>query len=479
LGVLYVQKGKAVSSEKQYDVVVIGSGPGGYVAAIRAAQLKLKTAIVEAAALGGVCLNIGCIPTKALLHSAELLDEVREGKRFGVVTPEVSFDMGAALKHKDAVVKQMTGGVGFLMKKNKIDVYAGWGSIPARGQVKVALNAGGEELLAAKHIILAVGSKPRDLPGMEIDEDRIISSTGALELKEVPKSLLIVGAGAIGVEFASMYRSFGSEVTLVEALPRIVPLEDEEISAELTKVLQKRGITIMTGAKLGSVDRSESQVVAKITDANGQEQTIAAERMLLGIGRAPLTRGIGLEELGVTMDKRGYVEVDGHMRTNVEGVYAIGDCIPTPWLAHVASHEGILAVEAIAGMDVHPINYDKIPACTYCHPEVASIGLTEAKAKERGYQVKVSKFPFSANGRASTIGERTGFVKIVADAQYDEILGIHMIGPGVTELIGEGSVAMTHEATGESLVHTIHAHPTLHEAIGEAVHGLEGGYIHI
>jgi dihydrolipoamide dehydrogenase len=468
-----------VSSDKQYDVVVIGSGPGGYVAAIRAAQLKLKTAIVEAQALGGVCLNVGCIPTKALLHSAELLDEVREGKRFGVMVPEVAFDMGAALKHKDAVVKQMTGGVSMLMKKNKVDVFAGWGSIPARGQVKVKLNAGGEELLAAKNIVLAVGSKPRDLPGMEFDEDRIISSTGALELKEVPKSLLVIGAGAIGVEFASAYRSFGSEVTLVEALPRIVPLEDEDISAELSKVLSKRGISIMTGARLGSVDRSESQIVAKITDDKGQEQTIVAERMLLGIGRTPLTKGIGLEELGLAMDKRGYVEVDGHMRTKVEGIYAIGDCIPTPWLAHVASHEGILAVETIAGLETHPINYDKVPACTYCHPEVASIGLSEAKAKERGYEVKVSKFPFLANGRAATFGERTGFVKLVVDAQYDEILGMHMIGPGVTELIGEGSVALTHEATGESLVHTIHAHPTLHEVIGEAAHGLEGGYIHI
>lgn len=468
-----------MSSDKQYDVVVIGSGPGGYVAAIRAAQLKLKTAIVEAQALGGVCLNVGCIPTKALLHSAELLDEVREGKRFGVMVPEVAFDMGAALKHKDAVVKQMTGGVSMLMKKNKVDVFAGWGSIPARGQVKVKLNAGGEELLAAKNIVLAVGSKPRDLPGMEFDEDRIISSTGALELKEVPKSLLVIGAGAIGVEFASAYRSFGSEVTLVEALPRIVPLEDEDISAELSKVLSKRGISIMTGARLGSVDRSESQIVAKITDDKGQEQTIVAERMLLGIGRTPLTKGIGLEELGLAMDKRGYVEVDGHMRTKVEGIYAIGDCIPTPWLAHVASHEGILAVETIAGLETHPINYDKVPACTYCHPEVASIGLSEAKAKERGYEVKVSKFPFLANGRAATFGERTGFVKLVVDAQYDEILGMHMIGPGVTELIGEGSVALTHEATGESLVHTIHAHPTLHEVIGEAAHGLEGGYIHI
>lgn len=466
-----------MSSEKQYDVVVIGSGPGGYVAAIRAAQLGLKTAIVEGQALGGVCLNVGCIPTKALLHSAELYDEIRDGKRFGVIAPEVQLDMNGVLEHKNRVVKQMTGGVGSLMKKNKIDVYEGWGSLPARGRVKVALNKGGEEQLQAKNIVLAVGSKPRDLPGMEFDEDRIISSTGALELEQVPKSLLIVGAGAIGVEFASIYNSFGTQVTLIEALPRIVPLEDEEISAELTKVFQKRKINVMTGARLGSVDRSESQIVAQVTDAQGKEQSIVAERMLLGIGRTPLTTGIGLEELGVTLDKRGYIEVDGFLRTNVEGIYAIGDCVPTPWLAHVASAEGILAVEHIAGMEVHPINYDKVPACTYSHPEIGSIGLTEAKAKERGYDVQVSKFPFAANGRAAILGERTGFVKIVADKQYGEILGMHIIGPRVTELISEGGIALAHEATSESLVHTIHAHPTLYEAIGEAAHGLTGGTI--
>lgn len=468
-------------SETQYDVVIIGSGPGGYVAAIRATQLGLKTAVVEAGALGGVCLNIGCIPTKALLHSADLLEEVREGKRFGVMVSEIGFDLKAAMKHKQAVVKQSSDGVGYLFKKNKIDLYEGWGTILRPGQIQVRLNAGGEQTVQTKHIIVATGAKPRSLPGIEFDEDRILSSTGMLELQAVPKSLLVVGAGAIGVEFASMFRSFGAEVTLVEALPRIVPLEDEEISAELTKTFQRRKINLLTGAKLNGVDRSENQVIANVTDSSGKEQQIQAERMLLGIGIAPRTKGIGLEELGVELDQRGFIKVDGYMRTNVEGIYAIGDCIPTPWLAHVASAEGILAVERIAGLDAHPIDYDRIPACTYCNPEVASVGLSEARAKERGHDIKVGKFPFSANGKARILGQsRAGFIKIIADKQYDEVLGVHMIGPQVTELISEGGVALSHEATGESMMHTIHAHPTLYEAIGEAAHAVAtGAAIHI
>ncbi len=468
-------------SETQYDVVIIGSGPGGYVAAIRAAQLGLKTAVVEAGPLGGVCLNIGCIPTKALLHSADLLEEIHDGKRFGVMVSDISFDLKAAMKHKQTVVKQSSDGVGYLFKKNKIELYEGWGTIPRPGQVHVKLNAGGEQTLAAKHIIVATGAKPRSLPGMEFDEDRILSSTGMLELQEMPQSLLVVGAGAIGVEFASMFRAFGAEVTLVEALPRIVPLEDEEVSAELTKVFQRRKVKMLTGAKLNGVDRSEQQIIANVTDKDGKEQQIQAERMLLGIGIAPRTRGIGLEELGVELDQRGFIKVDGYMRTNVEGIYAIGDCIPTPWLAHVASAEGILVVERIAGLDAHPIDYDRIPACTYCNPEIASVGLSEAKARERGYEIKVGKFPFSANGKARILGQsRAGFIKIIADKQYDEVLGVHMIGPQVTELISEGGIALSHEATGESIMHTIHAHPTLHEAIGEAAHAVAtGAAIHV
>lgn len=465
-----------------YDVVIIGSGPGGYVAAVRAGQLGLKTAIVEAGALGGVCLNVGCIPTKALLHSADLLEEVRDGKRFGVIAGEVSFDLAAAMKHKQTVIKQSTDGVAYLMKKNKIDVYAGRGRLVDRGRVQVQLNNGNAETLQAKNVIIATGARPRELPGIEFDENRVLSSTGMLELNETPKSLLVVGAGAIGVEFASMYRAFGAAVTLVEALPRIVPVEDEEVSAELAKVFGRRGIKVMAGAKLEGVDRSESQVVVEITDSSGKTQKLPFERMLIGIGIQPNTHGVGLEEAGVKLNGRGFVEVDGHLRTSVEGVYAIGDCSQTsPWLAHKASAEGIFVVEQIAGKEVHPIDYERIAACTYCNPEIASVGMSEAKAKERGYEVKVGKFPFSANGKARILGQnRYGFVKIVADKQYDEVLGVHMIGPQVTELISEGGLALSHEATGESMLETIHAHPTLYEAIGEAAHALvHGSAIHI
>jgi dihydrolipoamide dehydrogenase len=469
-------------AETEYDVVVVGAGPGGYVAAIRAAQLKLKTAIVERGELGGVCLNVGCIPTKALLHTADLLEEMRESRRFGVAATGVELDWGAAQKHKQQVVKQMTGGVGFLMKKNRIDVHQGTAWLGERGRVRVTDAAGNESHLAAKNVIVATGARPRDLPqlGAAFDQDRIISSTEALSLDEVPRSLLVVGAGAIGVEFASMYRAFGAEVTLVEMLPRILPNEDEEISAELAKSLTKRGIAVHAGAKLGRVERGEGGVVATITDAKGQEQSIIAERVLLGIGVAPNTQDIGLEELGVALGPRGFIQVDGAMQTNVPGVYAIGDCVPTPWLAHVASAEGIVAAEQIAGHHPPPLDYGKVPSCTYCSPEVASIGLTEAAARERGYEVKVGRFPFSANGKASILGERTGFVKIVADARFDEVLGIHMIGPRVTELIAEGGVGLSHEATATSLMRTIHAHPTLYEALGEAAHAAAtGAAIHI
>src|SRR5262245_47882649 len=412
-------------SDTQYDVVVIGAGPGGYVAAIRAAQLGLKTAVVERQYWGGVCLNIGCIPTKALLHTADLLDEARESKRFGVVIPEASLDWEATQKYKDQVVKQNTGGVGFLMKKHKIATYDGSARLTGRGAVEVTGADDKRTQLSAKNIIIATGAKPLDLPklGAAFDEDRILSSTGALSLKEVPKSLLIIGAGAIGVEFASAYRAFGSTVTVVEALPRIIPVEDEEISAELNKALTKRGIKILTGTSLKSVDRSESQVVATVGGADGKDQQIAAERMLLGIGwQAKNNRGIGLEELGVEMDQRGFIKVNSMMQTNVEGIYAIGDCtVTTPWLAHKASAEGIVAAEQIAGHHPPAIDYGKVPGCYYCNPEVASVGLSEAKARERGYDLKIGKFPFSAVGKASILGQRNGFVKIVADKKYDEV----------------------------------------------------------
>jgi dihydrolipoamide dehydrogenase len=465
-------------SDTQYDVVVIGAGPGGYVAAIRAAQLGLKTAVVERKYWGGVCLNIGCIPAKALLHTADLLEEAREGKRFGVVAQQVALDWGAAMQSKDRVVKVSSSGVSFLMKKNKIDTYNGSARLAGRGGIQVTGDDGKQTNLSAKNVIVATGARPRELPqvGAIFDEDRILSSTGALELKEVPKSLLIIGASAIGCEFASMYRAFGSEVTLVEALPRIVPVEDEEISAELTKAFTKRGIKVMAGAKFTGVDRSESQIVATIVGADGKEQKIQAERMLMGIGIAPNTSGFGLEEAGVALDQKGFIKVDSMMRTNVEGIYAIGDCAATgPWLAHKASAEGIVAAEQIAGHHPPAIDYVKVPSCTYCNPEIASIGLTEANAREQGYDVKVGKFPFSANAKARILGESVGFTKIVADKKYDEVLGIHIIGPHATELIAEGGVALTHEATAESLMRTIHAHPTLYEALGQAEHAAAEG----
>ena len=470
-------------SDIQYDVIVLGAGPGGYVAAIRAAQLGLKTAVVERQYWGGVCLNIGCIPAKALLHTADLLEEARESKRFGVVIPQVSLDFEAVMKYKDQVVKQMTGGVSFLMKKNKIDTHNGTGKLIDRNTLQVTGADGKQTNLTAKNIIVATGAHPRELPqvGATFDEDRILSSTGMLNVKEVPKSLLIIGASAIGCEFASAFRAFGSEVTLVEALPRIVPVEDEEISAELTKAFVKRGIKVMAGAKFTSVDRSETQVVATIVDSDGKEQKVQAERMLLGIGIAPNTKDVGLEAVGVELDQKGFIKVNDMLQTNVPGIYAIGDCcMMAPWLAHKASAEGIVAVEHIAGHNPQPIDYRKVPGCTYCSPEIASIGLTEAKAREQGYDVKVGKFPFSANGKASILGQRNGFVKIVADKKYDEVLGIHIIGPHATELIAEGGVALSHEATSESLMRTIHAHPTLYEALGEAEHAAaEGAAIHI
>jgi dihydrolipoamide dehydrogenase len=471
-------------SDTPFDIVVIGAGPGGYVAAIRAAQLGLKVAVVERQYWGGVCLNIGCIPTKALLHTADLLDEARESKRFGVIIPEVALDWAATQKYKDQVVKQMTGGVTFLMKKNNITTYNGSARITGRGAVQVTGADGKTTDVSAKNIIVATGAQPMDLPkiGAAFDEDRILSSTGALALKAVPKSLLVIGAGAIGIEFASAYRAFGSEVTVVEALPRVIPVEDEEISAELNKALAKRGIKIMTNTSLKSVERGDAQVVASVAGTDGNTQQLTAERMLVGIGwQAKNNKGIGLEELGVEMDQRGFIKVSNMMQTNVEGVYAIGDCATTtPWLAHKSSAEGLLVAEFIGGHHPPAIDYGKIPGCYYCNPEVASVGMTEAKARERGYDVKIGKFPFAANGKATILGQRNGFIKVVADKKYDEVLGIHIIGPHATELIAEGGLALSHEATAESLMRTIHAHPTLYEALGEAEHAAaEGAAIHV
>jgi dihydrolipoamide dehydrogenase len=472
-------------SESRYDVVVIGAGPGGYVAAIRCAQLGLRTAIVERQYMGGVCLNVGCIPTKALLHTAEVMEELRESKMFGIEVQGVSLNWQGALGNKDRVVKKMTQGVSFLMKKNKIDVHNGTGALTGPNSVKVTSNDGKETSLEAKHVILALGGKwGRDLPqiGAVIDEDRILSSTGGLSIKEVPKTMIVIGAGAVGCEFSSMYNGFGTEVTLLEAMPRLVPNEDEEVSEELKRNFTKRGINVKMGIKITKVEKTASSVTTTYTNADGKEETVTAERLLLGIGAPiPNTRDIGVSEVGVQLNDRGYIVVNDRMQTSLPSVYAIGDCVDkVPYLAHKASAEGIVAAENIAGHNASPIDYSKVPACTYCYPEIGSVGLTEKKARELGYDVKIGKFPFSANGRATILGQTSGFVKIVSEAKYDEVLGVHIIGPNATELISEGTVALSHEATTESLMRTIHAHPTLYEALGEAEHAAsEGAAIHI
>ena len=468
-----------MSSTKTYDVCIIGSGPGGYVAAIRASQLGLSVLMVEKEPrLGGVCTLWGCIPTKALLHTADLLEEARHGGDVGVAAREVRLDMPAAMKHKEKIVRQSTNGISYLMKKNRVDVAAGFGRLAAPGRVVVAGADGAETAYAAKNVIVATGSTPRSLPGMDIDDRWILSSTSMLELAEIPKSLVVIGSGAVGVEFASMYARFGSKVTIVEVLPRIVPVEDEEISRELAASFKRQGISVYPETRVERLTKGDAGVELIARSPGDKTETFRAEKVLMAVGRRPLTENIGLEALGVATEK-GYVKVDAMMRTNVPGVYAIGDVLATPALAHLASAEGVVAVEHMAGKNPPPINYDQIPGCTYCSPEIGSIGLTEAKARERGYDVVVGKFPFSAIGKARILDQAAGFVKIVAEKKYDEVLGVHIIGPAATELVAEAGAAMKLETTSEELVRTIHAHPTLSEAIHEAAEAVQGHAIHI
>jgi dihydrolipoamide dehydrogenase len=468
-----------MNESKTYDVAIIGSGPGGYVAAIRATQLGMSVLLVEREArLGGVCTLRGCIPTKALLHTADLLESAKHGAEVGVAAREVRLELSSAMKHKEKVVRQSTNGVSYLMKKNRVDVVNGFGRVVAPGKISVAAADGSETAYATKNILLATGSTPRSLPGIEIDHKTILSSDSILEISEVPKSLLVLGSGAVGVEFASMFARFGSKTTVVEILPRIVPVEDEEISRELAASFKRQGIAVYVDTKVERVTSGNGGVEVLARTSAGKTETFRAERILLAVGRKPLSEGIGLEGVGVETD-RGYIKVDGFMRTNIPGIYAIGDVVPTPWLAHVASAEGVVAVEHMAGKEARPLNYDQVPGCTYCSPEVASIGLTEAKAGERGYDVAVGKFPFTAVGKARIINEATGFVKIVAEKKYDEVLGVHIIGPHATELIAEAGAALRLEATSEELVRTIHAHPTLSEAIHEAAEAVGGHAIHI
>lgn len=466
------------SSTETFDVTIIGAGPGGYVAAIRAAQLGLKTAIIEKDKnLGGTCLLRGCIPTKSLLHTADLLDEFKHAREHGVVATEVSLDFGLAQKRKGKVVLKLAKGVEFLMRKNKVQVFKGAAHIDGPGKITVSGSDNSTQVIETKSIIIATGSVPRSFPTLPIDGEKIITSDEILELKEIPKSLIVLGAGAVGVEFASMFARFGTDVTLLELLPRLLPIEDEEISAELGKAFKKQGIKAFTSANFQSATIEDGNVRA-IARINDEDREFTAEKFLVAVGRRAYTDGLGLENTKVEIE-RGYIKIDDHMRTAEPNVYAIGDVIPTPWLAHVASAEGILAVETIGGKNPRPINYDHVPGCTYCQPEVASVGLTEAKARERGYDVKVGHFPIPVVAKAQILGTTEGMVKVVSDAKYDELLGVHLIGPHATELISEACVALQMESTVEELINTMHAHPTVSESMHEAFEDVHGMVIHV
>ena len=450
------------------DVAVVGTGPGGYVAAIRCAQLGLTVAAVEDDRPGGVCLNWGCIPTKALLRNAEVLHLVERAADFGISVGEVRADYAEAVKRSRGVADRMAKGVEFLFRKNKITL------VPGRGVLKTPTTvAVGADTIEARAVILATGSEPKSLPDVAIDEQVVISSNGAVRQERRPASLIVIGAGAVGVEFADVYRAYGTEVTILEALPRLVPIEDEEVSTQLARTFGRRGITIKTGVKVSAITRGGPGAHVE-TDAGRFE----AEQVLMAVGRGAKVKDVGLEALGIAME-RGFVRVSPRMETSVKGVYAIGDMAGTPLLAHKAMAEGVVAAEAIAGRDPRPVDYGNVPSCTYCRPQVASIGVSEARARENGREITVGKFPFTASGKAVALGETEGFVKVVADKATGEILGVHILGPEATEIIHEFAVGRTLEATLEEMIHTIHAHPTLSEAAFEATLGALGQAIHI
>ncbi len=461
-----------------FDVLVIGTGPGGYVAAIRASQLGLKVAVVERESLGGICLNWGCIPTKALLKSAQVFDYLKHPQEYGLSAENVGFDFGAVVKRSRGVAEGMSKGVTFLMKKNKIEVITGTAKLKSGSEVTVTAADGSTSVVGAKHIILATGARARELPNLPIDNKKIIGYRAAMVLPTQPKKMVVVGSGAIGVEFAYFYATMGTEVTIVEYAPRIVPVEDEEVSKQLEKSFRKAGIKILTNASVERVDTSGAGCVAFVKSAKGEESQIACDVVLSAVGIQPNLENLGLEEVGVKVDK-GRVVVDEMYRTTVAGVYAIGDIVPGPALAHVASAEGIICVENIAGQHPHALNYGNIPGCTYCTPEIASVGLTEAQAKEQGYDIKVGRFPFSASGKASAGGVKDGFVKVIFDAKYGEWLGAHMIGANVTEMIAEVVVARNLETTGHEIIKSVHPHPTMSEAVMEAAAAAYGEVIHL
>lgn len=456
---------------EDFDLIILGSGPGGYVAAIRAAQWDLKTAVVEKDdRLGGTCLNVGCIPTKALLYNAEIYDLINNSKEFGIECGTPKLDWGVVQARQKKVVLKHNKGLEYLFRKHKIETIRGYGTLQGGGRIAVQGPNGAREI-QAKNILLATGSEARMLPNLEPDAEKILTNREILEVKQVPSSLVIIGAGAVGVEFASVHHRFGSEVTLIEMLPRVLPLADEEISKELEKSLKKQGIKIMTGARVEQLKKTKTGVEVQVTQGADQE-TIQAEKALVAVGRKPNTEGIGLETTRVEVD-RGYVKANEFMETAEPGMYAAGDIVAgTPQLAHAASMEGITAVGRICGKPVPPMNYRHVPDCVYCEPQTASVGLSEARARELGYAVRVGRFSFRANSKASVLGAEEGFVKLVCDEKYGEILGAHLIGPGVTELIGEIVLAMRLEVTAEDMLYTVHAHPTLSEALFEAANAV-------
>jgi dihydrolipoamide dehydrogenase len=469
-----------VAEMAKCDLAVIGSGPGGYVAAIRGSQLGLKTAIIEKDdKLGGTCLHVGCIPTKALLLNAEVYDYFKNAKEYGIVSKDFSLDWAAIQARKAKIVTRLAKGVEFLLKKNKVEVIQGFGCFSGPGRITVTSRESQTRELVAKKIVLATGSEAKLLPGLEADRKTILTNREVLELGQIPKSMAVIGAGAVGVEFASIFHGFGTKVSVLEMLPHAVPLEDEEISAELEKSFRKQGIEVHTQAKVEKAAVTAGGVAVTFTGPEGKIQVLEAETLLVAVGRAPNTQGIGLEKSRVRTE-RGFVKVGPYMQTDEPGLYAIGDIVAgSPLLAHVASMEGIVAVTHAAGKPTEPINYQHVPNCTYAEPEIASVGLTERQAREAGRKVKVGKFPFAANSKAGILGVREGFVKIVSDEEYGEIIGVHMIGPRVTELIAEAVAVMRLEGTVEDLTRTIHPHPTLAEAVLEAAHAVEGEAIHI